>query len=86
MWPYTKKSQGFNSGERGGHGIGPFLSNHFFLIYFHLTFCLEEKRDEKKCNALQRLFIKPRNKTQNLRIISFQRTEKIIKIEFLLFV
>jgi hypothetical protein len=28
MWPHRKKSQGFKSGEGGGHGIGPFLSNN----------------------------------------------------------
>jgi hypothetical protein len=51
MWPHRKKSQGFKSGEGGGHGIS-FKQfswcTGFFKIYFHLTFCLEEKQDIRK--------------------------------------
>jgi hypothetical protein len=60
--PIRKKSQGFKSGEQGDHGIGPFLSIHlsgglfgfFFVIYFYLTFCLEEKQDIRKNSMLFR--------------------------------
>jgi hypothetical protein len=57
MWPHRKKSQGFKSGEGGGHGIS-FKQfswcTGFFKIYFHLTFCLEEKQDIRKNSMLSR--------------------------------